>query len=72
MEVVIGHFEDLLAQLGTPLSMIGVRAFIDSPGVVKNGEECHDVEIRPGLFPQSTPVFQNPSPMSNAMVPNNW
>ena len=44
-----------------------VGAFVDSPGIVENGEQLNDFDVGPGFLGQPQPVLQHPGPMANAV-----
>ena len=48
--------------------MVRVEVLVDSPRIVKHGEQAHDIDIRTRVFGQAEAVLQHSGPMSNAVV----
>jgi hypothetical protein len=73
VEIVIGQrkirIPKLCRQFGTTFAVAIIAAFVDSPGVVKNGEKLNRFDVGTRFFSQAKPNFQNPCPMRNAMRP---
>jgi hypothetical protein len=73
VEVVIEECEELApklcCQFCTTLAMPIIKAFIDSPGVVEDGEQLHNFNVGSSFLRKSKSNLQHSSPMRNTMRP---
>lgn len=59
------HFQ---GEGGSSWTMFGVSTFVDSLGVVEDGEELHDLDAGSGLLGDPQPVFENPCRVRNPVI----
>ena len=71
-ELAVGQVEqpapERPGELGGTGAVVGVRALVDPPGVVEDGEEPDHLDVRTRLLGQAEPVLQHPRPVGNAVV----
>ena len=54
-------------QLGAPATVPRISVIVDAAGVVEEREEQHNLSVGTGLIGEPEAVFQDPSPVSDAV-----
>ena len=55
-------------ELGGTGAVIRVRALVDPPRVVEDGEESDHLDVRTRLPGQAEPILQHPGPVSDTVI----
>lgn len=70
-ELLVGQIEFTSSKFGGkfggPRPVGGISSLIDSPAVVKNGEELHDLDVGASGFGQPKSIFHDSRPMRDPM-----
>ena len=56
-------------KLRGPSAMLRIGDFVDSPRVMKYGEQLYDFDVGSGFFRELEAVFKHPRPVRNAVIP---
>ena len=61
---------DTAGQFASPQAVTRIDFFIFSPGVVKDGKELDNPNIRAGICRKAQAIFQNARPVGHAVDPH--